>query len=229
MTTGWSGEDVRIAEVTPRSASQSVLLIHKGERITVEIPLAGEFQVLNAVSAAGLAIATGVSPKDAFAALENLTGVDGRMDRVGLTTEGAPIFVDFAHTPDGLEKLLRGVRPHTQGRIIVVFGCGGDRDPDKRPKMGGIAHKLADVQIVTDDNPRTENAAGIRKAVMAGCPDATEIGDREAAIAAGIDMLDKGDCLVIAGKGHESVQIVGDKVIPFKDAYVTRRLLAARS
>ena len=229
MTTGWSGEDLRIAEVTPRPASQSVLLIHQDQRITVEIPLAGEFQVLNAVSAAGLAIVTGVAPKDVFASLEKLTGVDGRMDRVGITQSGAPIFVDFAHTPDGLEKLLRGVRPHTQGRIIVVFGCGGDRDPDKRPKMGAIAHRLADVQIVTDDNPRTEDASAVRKAVMAGCPDAREIGDREEAIAAGIDMLEAGDCLVIAGKGHESGQIVGDKVIPFKDADVARKLLAARS
>lgn len=225
MRTGWSGEDLRIAEVTPRSASQSLLLIHDGARHTIELPLAAEFQVLNAVSAAGLAIATGVAPKMAFAALETLKGVDGRMDRVGITDKGAPIFVDFAHTPDGLEKLLRGVRPHTQGRIIVVFGCGGDRDPDKRPKMGDIAHRLADVQILTDDNPRTENAAAIRKAVMIGCPDALEIGDRETAISSGIDMLRGGDCLIIAGKGHESGQIVGTNVIPFKDADVVRRLL----
>lgn len=228
-TVGWGGEDLRIAEVTPRSASQTLVLIHQGKRLTLDVPLAGEFQILNAVSAAGLAIATGVDPQTVFAQLEKLTGVNGRMERAGLTPEGAPIFIDFAHTPDGLDKLLRGVRPHTMGRIIVVFGCGGDRDPDKRPKMGKIAEQLADVVIVTDDNPRTEDAAAIRAAVMKGCPDATEIGDRAQAIAHGVSLLRKGDCLVIAGKGHESGQIVGTKVIPFKDVDVARKALEALS
>ncbi|WP_017930981.1 UDP-N-acetylmuramoyl-L-alanyl-D-glutamate--2,6-diaminopimelate ligase [Robiginitomaculum antarcticum] len=229
ITTGWNGDDLRIAEVTPRSASQSLLLIHKGVRHTIELPLAGEFQVLNAVSAAGLAMATGVNSDAVFSALSHLKGVNGRMDRAGVTKTGAPVFVDFAHTPDGLEKLLRGVRPHTQGRIVVVFGCGGDRDPGKRPKMGAIAHHYSDIQIVTDDNPRTEDAAKIRKAVMSGCPNAIETGDREAAILAGLDMVQAGDCLVIAGKGHESGQIVGTHIIPFKDADVVRRLLKAQS
>lgn len=227
MTVGWGGDDLRIAEVTPRSASQSLVLIHNSKRHTIELPLAGEFQVLNAVSAAGLAIKTGVAVKDAFAALETLSGVNGRMERAGLTADGAPVFVDFAHTPDGLDKLLRGVRPHTMGRIIVVFGCGGDRDPDKRPKMGAIADKLADIVIVTDDNPRTEDAASIRAAVLKGCPNALEIGDRAQAISKGVSLLQKGDCLVIAGKGHESGQIVGDTVIPFKDVDVARAALAA--
>ena len=229
MRVGWGGEDLRICEVTPRSASQSLLLNFAGRRVELELPLAGEFQILNAVSAAALAIKTGVDADTVFKALENLSGVNGRMERVGMTKDGAPVFVDFAHTPDGLEKLLRGVRPHTMGRIVVVFGCGGDRDPDKRRKMGAIAAKLADEIIVTDDNPRTENAADIRRAVMAGCPAATEIGDRTKAISAGVAMLEKGDCLVIAGKGHESGQIVGDKVIPFKDADVARKALAEAS
>lgn len=227
MRVGWSGDDLRIAEVTPRAAGQSLLLIYQGKRVEIELPLAGEFQVLNAVSAAGLAIKTGVAPDVAFRALEGLTGVNGRMERAGMTAAGAPVFVDFAHTPDGLEKLLRGVRPHTMGRIVVVFGCGGDRDPDKRRKMGAIAAKLADEIIVTDDNPRTENAADVRRAVMAGCPNATEIGDRAQAIGAGVAMLSKGDCLVIAGKGHESGQIVGTKVIPFKDVDVAKTALEA--
>ena len=229
MTVGWSGDDLRIAEVTPRSASQSVVLIYQGKRIKIELPLAGEFQVLNAVSAAGMAIKTGVTPDVVFAQLERLSGVNGRMERAGLTADGAPVFVDFAHTPDGLEKLLRGVRPHTMGRIIVVFGCGGDRDPDKRPKMGKIADRLADVVIVTDDNPRTEDAAKIRAAVMAGCKGATEIGDRAEAIKYGVSQLGTGDCLVIAGKGHESGQIVGDTVIPFKDVDVAKAALEVLS
>ncbi|MEE9346756.1 MAG: UDP-N-acetylmuramoyl-L-alanyl-D-glutamate--2,6-diaminopimelate ligase [Robiginitomaculum sp.] len=229
MTVGWCGEDLRIDEVTPRSASQSLDLLYQGKRYKIELPLAGEFQVLNAVSAAGLAIKTGVEPDRVFALLEKLHGVNGRMERAGVSADGAPIFVDFAHTPDGLEKLLRGVRPHTMGRIIVVFGCGGDRDPDKRPKMGAIAEKLADMVVVTDDNPRNEDAASVRKAVMAGCPNAKEIGDRAQAISYGVSQLQKGDCLVIAGKGHESGQIVGDTIIPFRDVDVAQKALRAIS
>jgi len=214
---GWSGQDIRIDEVMPRASSQIVTLVVKGERHKIELPLAGEFQVLNAISALGLAMVTGVEKDTALGALENLHGVAGRMERAGQTKDGAPIFVDFAHTEDGLDKLLRSVRPHTMGNVIVAFGCGGDRDPDKRPKMGKVAAKLADDVIVTDDNPRTEKAASIRKAVLAGCPEAIEIGDRAAAIREGIKRLGPQDCLVIAGKGHEQGQIVGTDVIPFSD------------
>lgn len=226
MRVGWSGEDIRIDEITPRSASQTLNLVLHGTRHKVELPLAGEFQALNAVAAAGLALATGVSESKVLGALENLTGVAGRMERAGQTKDGAPIFVDFAHTEDGLDKLLRSVRPHTMGRIAIVFGCGGDRDPDKRAKMGAIAAKQADYVIVTDDNPRTENAASIRKQVLKGCPDADEVGDRASAIRAGIDLLGPNDCLVIAGKGHEQGQIVGDKVIPFSDVEQVRAALS---
>ena len=217
MQVGWSGQDIRIDEVMPRAASQIVTLVVKGERHKIELPLAGEFQVLNAISALGLAMVTGVTKEVALKALENLQGVAGRMERAGQTKDGAPIFVDFAHTEDGLDKLLRSVRPHTMGKIILAFGCGGDRDPDKRPKMGKVAAKLADDVIVTDDNPRTEEAALVRKAVLLGCPDAAEIGDRAAAIREGIRRLGPQDCLVIAGKGHEQGQIVGTEVIPFSD------------
>ncbi|WP_371395461.1 UDP-N-acetylmuramoyl-L-alanyl-D-glutamate--2,6-diaminopimelate ligase [Fretibacter rubidus] len=227
MRVGWTGEDIRIDEVMPRAASQVLSLVVHGKRYTIELPLAGEFQVLNAVSALGLAMVTGVETDVAVKALGHLRGVAGRMERAGQTKDGAPIFVDFAHTEDGLDKLLRSVRPHTMGRIIIVFGCGGDRDPDKRAKMGAVAAKLADVAIVTDDNPRTEDAASIRKAVLKGCPDATEIGDRAAAIKAGIDMLRADDCLVIAGKGHEQGQIVGKTVIPFSDVEVAKAALKA--
>ena len=217
MQVGWSGQDIRIDEVMPRAASQMITLVVKGERHKIELPLAGEFQVLNAISALGLAMVTGVEKGTALKALENLEGVAGRMERAGQTKDGAPIFVDFAHTEDGLDKLLRSVRPHTMGKIVVAFGCGGDRDPDKRPKMGKVAAKLADDVIVTDDNPRTEDAATVRKAVLKGCPDAAEIGDRAAAIREGIKRLAPQDCLVIAGMGHEQGQSVGTEVIPFSD------------
>ena len=217
MQVGWSGQDIRIDEVMPRASSQIVDLVVQGKRDKIELPLAGEFQTLNAIAALGLAMVTGVNADKALEALGHLKGVAGRMERAGQTKEGAPIFVDFAHTEDGLDKLLRSVRPHTMGKIIVAFGCGGDRDPDKRPKMGRVAAKLADDVIVTDDNPRTEDAASIRKAVLKGCPNATEIGDRAKAIRAGIKKLSANDCLVIAGKGHEQGQIVGTKTIPFSD------------
>ncbi|WP_409431898.1 UDP-N-acetylmuramoyl-L-alanyl-D-glutamate--2,6-diaminopimelate ligase [Litorimonas sp. RW-G-Af-16] len=224
---GWSGADIRIDELMPRAASQMMTLIIHGERHTVELPLAGEFQALNAVAALALAMVTGVSKDEALAGLEALTGVAGRMERAGQTKDGAPIFVDFAHTEDGLDKLLRSVRPHTMGKIVIVFGCGGDRDPDKRAKMGRVAAKLADEVIVTDDNPRTEDASSIRKAVLVGCPDATEIGDRAAAIAEGIARLGPQDCLVVAGKGHERGQIIGDQIIPFSDVEEVRKALKA--
>ena len=217
LQVGWSGQDIRIDEVMPRASSQLIDLVVHGKRHKIELPLAGEFQVLNAVAALGLAMVTGVETDKALEALEHLTGVAGRMERAGRTKSGAPIFVDFAHTEDGLDKLLRSVRPHTRGKIIIAFGCGGDRDPDKRAKMGAAAAKLADEVIVTDDNPRTEMPELIRKAVLVGCPGAVEIGDRALAIREGIKNLGPNDCLVIAGKGHEQGQIVGTKVIPFSD------------
>ncbi len=223
---GWGGGDLRIVEIMPHPASQMLTLEVNGRRERVELPLAGEFQALNAVTALGLALVTGVDAKTGLAALGQLRGVAGRLEMAGRAENGAPIFVDFAHTEDGLVKLLNSVRPHVEGQLRIVFGCGGDRDPDKRPKMGAAAAKFADDAIVTDDNPRTEDAATIRAAVLAGAPDATEIGDRRAAIAEGISRLQKGDCLVVAGKGHETGQIVGTEVIPFKDVDVVRELLA---
>ena len=225
MQVGWTGKDIHIDEVMPKAASQLLTLGVQGKRYEVTLPLAGEFQTLNAVAALGLALLTGINKETALEAIENLKGVAGRMEEAGRTSDGAPIFVDFAHTEDGLDKLLRSVRPHTMGRIILAFGCGGDRDPDKRPKMGVVAAKLADHVIVTDDNPRTENAAKIRKAVLDGCPDADEVGDRASAIRKGIKLLRPEDCLVVAGKGHEQGQIVGDKVIPFSDVEQVRLAL----
>ena len=236
LQVGWTGRDIRIDEVMPHASGQKLTLVISGiphkvdrggneTRYTVDLPLAGEFQVLNAVAALGLAIRTGVDEVTAVEALGHLKGVAGRLELAGVK-DGAPVYVDFAHTEDGLDKLLRSVRPHTAGDIVIVFGCGGDRDPDKRAKMGKAAAKLADQVIVTDDNPRTEDAALIRKAVLKGCPNAAEIGDRALAIAEGIRRLGPKDCLVIAGKGHEQGQIVGKTVIPFSDVDVARGLLS---
>jgi len=225
MQVGWSGEHIRIDELMPSGAAQRLTLIIGGDRHKIELPLAGEFQSLNAISALGLAMKTGVSLDDALKGLEKLTGVAGRMERAGQTKDGAPIFVDFAHTEDGLDKLLRGLRPHIMGKLIIVFGCGGDRDPDKRAKMGAAAARLADEVIVTDDNPRSEDANLIRGAVMQGCPDAANIGDRANAITEGISRLGPRDGLVIAGKGHEQGQIVGTKIIPFNDVEEVQKAL----
>ena len=225
LSVGWSSADILIKEIMPTASGQKIKLNVQGEHAALTLPLAAEFQVLNAVQALGLAMVTGVSQRHALAALSTLTGVAGRMERVGTTKEDAPVYVDFAHTEDGLDKLLRGVRPHTAGKIVIVFGCGGDRDPDKRAKMGAIAAKLADDVIVTDDNPRTEDAAAIRAEVLTGCPSATVIGDRAQAIREGIARLSKGDCLVIAGKGHESGQIIGTQTIPFNDGDEARAAL----
>ena len=215
---GWRGEDLWIDEIMPRATGQVLTLFWRDvEHKPLELPLIGEFQALNALAAAAIALSLGLSFEQVADGLTHLQPVKGRLELVGKTPAGAGVFVDYAHTPDGLDVLLRAVRPHTAGRLKVIFGCGGDRDAKKRPIMGEIATRQADDVIVTDDNPRTEDAAMIRKAVLAGAPGAREIGDRELAIRTVIAELKKGDTLVIAGKGHETGQIVGKTVIPFSD------------
>lgn len=202
--------------------------IHLDGRIfEVHLPLAGDFQFSNALVAAGMAIASGTSADLTMAALETLTGASGRLELVGSTPDGAPAYVDYAHKPEALENVLSAVRPFTTGRVIVVFGCGGDRDRGKRPIMGGIATRLADVTIVTDDNPRTEVPATIRAEILSAAPGATEIGDRAEAIRAAVAMLRAGDTLIVAGKGHEQGQTVGNQVLPFSDHAEIRRALEA--
>jgi UDP-N-acetylmuramoyl-L-alanyl-D-glutamate--2,6-diaminopimelate ligase len=176
----------------------------------------GAFQVQNAGLAAGLAIATGAEPPPVFAALEKLVGAKGRLELAG-THNGAPVFIDYAHKPDALKKALESLRPYARGKLVLVFGAGGDRDAGKRPIMGRIAAENADRVIVTDDNPRSENPAAIRAAILAGAQGAEEIGDRAEAIRTAIAQLGKGDVLLIAGKGHEAGQIVGDRILPFSD------------
>jgi UDP-N-acetylmuramoyl-L-alanyl-D-glutamate--2,6-diaminopimelate ligase len=188
----------------------------------VDLALIGGFQGENALTAAALAIGCGADAAEVFAALPKLTGVRGRMELVATRGNGGAVYVDYSHTPDSLATALKALRLHTPDRLIVVFGAGGDRDPGKRPLMGAAAAEFADVAIVTDDNPRSEDPAKIRAAVMAGCPEASEIGDRAEAILTGVDMLGPGDRLLIAGKGHETGQIVGDRVIEFDDSEQAR-------
>ena len=196
-------------------------MVH-GTRRTVELTLPGRFQADNALVAAALAQSVGVA--GALDRIASLTGVRGRMELAAQLPNGAAVYVDYAHTPDALERLLTALRPHTAGRLHVVFGAGGDRDCGKRPLMGDAAHRLADVAIVTDDNPRSEDPAIIRAAILAACPGAHDIGDRAAAIAAGLNALAPGDVLVVAGKGHESGQTVGGVTHPFDDAAIVRQL-----
>ena len=177
------------------------------------------------MAALGLAIATGVPEQLAVDALSGLEGVRGRVELVARHPNGAAIYVDYAHTPDAMKSVLETLQPHLAGKLHVVFGCGGDRDPGKRAEMGRYAAAVAEHVILTDDNPRTEDPAEIRKAARVGCPDALEIGDRAEAITAGVKALQPGDILVVAGKGHEPGQIVGNTIIPFDDADVVRQVV----
>jgi UDP-N-acetylmuramoyl-L-alanyl-D-glutamate--2,6-diaminopimelate ligase len=227
---GWRAprmDALKIVEIQPRPASQTMTLLWAGEEHDVELPLIGEFQALNAVCAATLALSLGEAPEVVLTGMAALKPVKGRMEHVGESKTGGHVFVDYAHTPDGLDVLLRAARPHAPGRIIAVFGCGGDRDKDKRPKMGAVAARQADVVIVTDDNPRSEEPASIRAEVLAGAPGAREIGDRAEAIRAAVAMLKPGDALMIAGKGHETGQIIKGVTHPFSDQDVARAALGA--
>ena len=224
-TVGEAGHPVRLLSATPRPDGQELEVQAFGVRRRVALPLPGRFQADNALLAAALARALGET--DALDQLAGLRGVRGRLERAALLPNGAAVYVDYAHTPDALERLLTALRPHTAGRLVVVFGAGGDRDPGKRPLMGAAAARFADVMIVTDDNPRSEDPALIRRAVLEGCPGAMEVGDRAKAIEAGLNMLQAGGVLAVAGKGHEQGQAVGGTVIPFDDVSVVRMLAGA--
>lgn len=217
LTVGRKGNDLSLKRVEHLRDKQIAEVHIAGKIFEVHAPLAGDFQISNALVAAGMAIASGTPADQAMAALEHLTGASGRLELVGSTEQGAPAYVDYAHKPEALENVLDAVRPFTTGRIILVFGCGGDRDRGKRPIMGGIATRLADVAIVTDDNPRSEDAAAIRAEIMVAAPAAIEIADRAEAIRQATGMLAAGDTLIVAGKGHEQGQTVGDRVLPFSD------------
>jgi UDP-N-acetylmuramoyl-L-alanyl-D-glutamate--2,6-diaminopimelate ligase len=222
-----AGEGIRLISADIDGLAQNLRLEHVGMRHSLKLPLVGEFQVENALVAAGLAIGTGSEPMEVFAALEHLEGAKGRLERVG-AYNGASIFVDYAHKPDALVKALQALRPYAKRKLVVVFGAGGDRDAGKRPLMGAIAAENADSVIVTDDNPRGENPQLIRSAILAAAKGAREIGDRTEAIRTAIAGLQAGDALLIAGKGHETGQIVGDRVLPFSDHEAVIAALAPR-
>jgi UDP-N-acetylmuramoyl-L-alanyl-D-glutamate--2,6-diaminopimelate ligase len=224
MTVGQAGMTLVLEAMEPERFAQRLRVRHAGGSTRVRLPLPGAYQACNALLAAGLAIASGETAARVLPALEKLEGVKGRLEVMGLVRGGLAV-IDYAHKPDALAAALKALRPFAPGKLICVFGCGGDRDKAKRPIMGRIAASLADTVIVTDDNPRSEAPEEIRAAILAGAPSAREIGDRAEAIAAGARLLGAGDVLLVAGKGHETGQIVGDRVIPFSDHEVVRSLL----
>ncbi|MET4805381.1 UDP-N-acetylmuramoyl-L-alanyl-D-glutamate--2,6-diaminopimelate ligase [Limibacillus sp. MBR-115] len=224
LSYGLAGDDLRIVEARALPDGIALSLRMKGQDWQGKLDLIGTFQGHNVLAALGLALATGLEPSVALEALPKLVGVPGRLQRVAQTVSGAQVFVDYAHKPGALEAALTALRPHAEGRLIVVFGAGGDRDRGKRPLMGEIATRLADVVLVTDDNPRSEDPVAIRAEILAAAPGAREVSDRGGAIAAALAEADPGDLVLIAGKGHETGQIVGDKVLPFDDSEIARRL-----
>ncbi len=228
FTVGRNGTSVTLLETRIDGFAQIMRVANAGREYQVRLPLVGGFQVENALVAAGIALATGDDAAAVFAALATLEGAKGRLELVG-ERRGAPVFVDYAHKPDALAKALEALRPYTKRRLVVVLGAGGDRDQGKRPIMGAIAIEKADRVIVTDDNPRSEDPAAIRTAILAAAPGALEIGDRGTAIAQAVADLEPGDVLLIAGKGHETGQIVGNKVLPFSDQETAREAIASAS
>jgi UDP-N-acetylmuramoyl-L-alanyl-D-glutamate--2,6-diaminopimelate ligase len=224
LTVGEAGEALRLVAQAARPDGQEVTLEGFGRRATLHLALPGRFQLDNVMMAAALAIGTGMDPARAFALLPGLQGVRGRMELAARLPDGAAVYVDYAHTPDALDRLLRALRAHVApgGRLHVLFGAGGDRDPGKRPLMGATCAAQADVCWVTDDNPRSEDPAAIRTAVLAACPGGIDAGDRATAIARAIAALRPGDVLAVAGKGHESGQTIGSTTLPFDDVAVVR-------
>jgi UDP-N-acetylmuramyl-tripeptide synthetase len=221
---GTKGKQLRLLGTTPLPEGQIISFELEGKAYQVKTKLVGDFQASNLLGALGLVVWSGGDRQQAIATLESIPSVPGRMEHVPNPRCRGEIFVDYAHTPDALEKALLALRPHTAGKLAVVFGCGGDRDKGKRPIMGEVAARLADAVIVTDDNPRSEDPATIRTEVMAGCPDAVNIGSREEAIITAVKQLQEGDVLLIAGKGHEKTQIIQTHTIPFDDVAIAARV-----
>lgn len=226
ITVGENGKGIRLVSRKPTQLGQDLDIEVQGEAFKIKLPLIGAYQAANTLTACGIAIASGDRVEDVIANLSRLQTVRGRLERAAIARSGAPIYVDYAHTPDGLDAAIKALRPHTSGRLIVVFGAGGDRDIGKRALMGAVAHQYAEVAIVTDDNPRSEDPDAIRAAIRKGVPDALDIADRREAISAAIRMAAADDIVLIAGKGHEQGQIIGDRVFPFDDVEVVRECTA---
>jgi len=226
LTVGREGETIRLVEQSPTPLGQTLMLEHGGKSYRLPLPLIGAYQASNVLTAAGLVLATGGTWDSIFSAMQRVAPVRGRLERAVISRAGVPVYIDYAHTPDALEAAIAALRPHVEGRLITVFGAGGDRDQGKRPEMGAVATRMSDMVIVTDDNPRSEDPAAIRSAIMAGAPGATEVGGRREAIAEAIRIARDGDIVLVAGKGHETGQIIGDRVLPFDDALVARECAA---
>jgi UDP-N-acetylmuramoyl-L-alanyl-D-glutamate--2,6-diaminopimelate ligase len=228
MTVGREGETIKLIEQSPTALGQMLILEHGGKTHRLALPLIGAYQAANVLTAAGLVLATGGDWATTFSAMQRVAPVRGRLERAVISRGGVPVNIDYAHTPDALEAAIAALRPHVGNgaRLITVFGAGGDRDQGKRPEMGAVATRLSDVVIVTDDNPRSEDPAIIRSAIMAAAPGATEVAGRREAIAEAIRIAREGDIVLVAGKGHETGQIIGDQVLPFDDALVARECAA---
>ena len=226
ITVGPGGETIDLVSRQSTPLGQQLVLRHDGNEHKLALPLIGAYQMNNVLTAAGLALATGGEWAATLSGMGRVSPVRGRLERAVISRAGAPVYIDYAHTPDAVEAAIEALRPHVEGRLITVLGAGGDRDEGKRPEMGAVAARLSDVVIITDDNPRSEEPAQIRRAVLGGAPEATEIGDRREAIAAAITMAKAGDIVLVAGKGHEQGQIVGDQVLPFDDVTVARECAA---
>jgi UDP-N-acetylmuramoyl-L-alanyl-D-glutamate--2,6-diaminopimelate ligase len=226
VTVGRKGETIRLVDQSPSPLGQTLMLEHGDNSYRLALPLIGAYQAANVLTAAGLALATGGEWSATFSALQRVAPVRGRLERAVISRAGVPVYVDYAHTPDALEAAIAALRPHVEGRLITLFGAGGDRDRGKRPEMGAAATRLSDLVIVTDDNPRSEDPAKIRADIMAGAPGATEVPGRREAIAEAIRIARAGDIILLAGKGHETGQIIGDRVLPFDDALVARECAA---
>ena len=226
MTVGRKGETIRLVEQVPTPLGQTLAIEHGGKPYRLALPLIGAYQASNVLTAAALVLASGGEWQDIFSAMQRVAPVRGRLERAVISRAGAPVYVDYAHTPDALEAAILALRPHVEGKLITVFGAGGDRDQGKRAPMGEVATRLSDVVIVTDDNPRSEDPATIRADILAGAASAIEVAGRKDAIARALEMAASGDIILLAGKGHETGQIVGDRVLPFDDALVARECAA---
>jgi UDP-N-acetylmuramoyl-L-alanyl-D-glutamate--2,6-diaminopimelate ligase len=226
LTVGRGGGFIRLTEQTPTALGQTLKLDHDGKSHRLALPLIGAYQASNVLTAAALVLATGGEWETTFSAMQRVAPVRGRLERAVISRAGVPVYIDYAHTADALEAAIAALRPHVEGRLITVFGAGGDRDQGKRPEMGAVATRLSDVAIVTDDNPRSEDPRRIRADILAGAPDAREVPGRREAIAEAVRIGRAGDIILIAGKGHETGQIIGDRVLPFDDVLVARECAA---
>jgi UDP-N-acetylmuramoyl-L-alanyl-D-glutamate--2,6-diaminopimelate ligase len=226
LTVGRNGGTLKLLGREPSQLGQRLTVEADGKEHQVQIPLIGAYQAANTLTAAALVLATGGDLARTFDGLSRVQPVRGRLERAVISRAGAPVYVDYAHTADALESAIEALRPHARGRLITLFGAGGDRDTGKRPEMGAVAARMSDLVIVTDDNPRSEDPAAIRRDILAGAPDAREVPGRREAIAAAIAEAGPGDIVLLAGKGHEQGQVVGDLVLPFDDVAVARECAA---